>query len=65
MFDTLIATVGAGEVYLDLPEPNREAQALAQSRGLRPVFETARMYKGEVRDVAVRRIFGVTTFELG
>jgi GNAT superfamily N-acetyltransferase len=65
VFDALIATVGAGEVYLDLPEPNREAQALAQSRGLRPVFETARMYKGEVRDVAIQRIFGVTTFELG
>jgi ribosomal protein S18 acetylase RimI-like enzyme len=65
VFDALIATVGAGEVYLDLPEPNREAQALALSRGLKPVFETARMYKGQVRDVAIQRIFGVTTFELG
>jgi len=65
VFDALIATVGADEVYLDLPEPNREAQAVAQSRGLKPVFETARMYKGEIRDVTIRRIFGVTTFELG
>jgi hypothetical protein len=65
VFDALIAVVGGGEVFLDLPEPNKEAQALAQSRGLQPVFETARMYKGEVRAVAVRRIFGVTTFELG
>jgi hypothetical protein len=29
------------------------------------VFETARMYSGPVRPVAVERIFGVTTFELG
>jgi len=29
------------------------------------VFETARMYTGPVRDVALPRIFGVTTFELG
>ena len=65
VFDALIAAVGADDVYLDLPEPNREAQAIAQSRGLKPVFETARMYKGEIRDVAIRRIFGVTTFELG
>lgn len=65
VLDALIAAVGAGEVYLDLPEPNREAQALAQSRGLKPVFETARMYTGAVRDVAIQRIFGVTTFELG
>lgn len=65
VFDALSAAVGAGDVYLDLPEPNREAQALAQSRGLKPVFETARMYTGKVRDVAIQRIFGVTTFELG
>jgi GNAT superfamily N-acetyltransferase len=65
VFDALIATVGSADVYLDVPEPNREAQALAQSRGLGPVFETARMYTGEIRDVAIQRIFGVTTFELG
>jgi GNAT superfamily N-acetyltransferase len=65
VLDALIAAVGGADVFLDIPEPNAEAQALAQSRGLRPVFETARMYTGEVRDVAIHRIFGVTTFELG
>jgi len=30
-----------------------------------PVFETARMYSGQIRPLAVERIFGVTTFELG
>ena len=65
VLDALIAAVGGGEVFLDVPEPNREAVALAQSRGLAPVFETARMYTGPVRDVALQRIFGVTTFELG
>jgi GNAT superfamily N-acetyltransferase len=65
VLDALIAAIGGGDVYLDVPEPNREAQALAQSRGLKPVFETARMYTGEVRDVAIKHIFGVTTFELG
>jgi GNAT superfamily N-acetyltransferase len=65
VLDALITAAGEGDVYLDVPEPNREAQALAQSRGLRPVFETARMYTGAVRDVAIHRIFGVTTFELG
>ena len=33
--------------------------------GLAPVFETARMYSGPIRPVAVERVFGVTTFELG
>jgi ribosomal protein S18 acetylase RimI-like enzyme len=65
VFDALIAAVGGADVFLDIPEPNAEAQSLAQSRGLKPVFETARMYTGEVRDVAIHRIFGVTTFELG
>jgi GNAT superfamily N-acetyltransferase len=65
VLDALINAVGGGEVFLDVPEPNPEAVALAQSRGLAPVFETARMYTGPVRDVAISRIFGVTTFELG
>jgi ribosomal protein S18 acetylase RimI-like enzyme len=65
VLDALIATIGGGEVFLDVPERNREAVALAQARGLRPVFETARMYTGPVREVAMHRIFGVTTFELG
>ena len=65
VLDALIADVGGGEVFLDVPEPNRDAVALAQARGLAPVFETARMYTGAVRDSRCQRIFGVTTFELG
>jgi hypothetical protein len=48
-----------------VPEPNREAVALAQARGLAPVFETARMYTGAVRPMRLDRVFGITTFELG
>jgi len=55
----------AGEVFLDVPQPNREAMALAAAHGLAPVFETARMYTGSIRPVDVQRVFGVTTFELG
>jgi hypothetical protein len=65
VLDALVAAVGGGEIFLDVPEPNADAVALAQSRGLSPVFETARMYTGPVRDVALHRVFGVTTFELG
>ena len=54
-----------GEVFLDVPQPNREATALAEAHGLAPVFQTARMYSGAIRDVALERVFGVTTFELG
>jgi hypothetical protein len=65
VFDALVAAKGGGEVFLDVPEPNAAGAALARQRGLAPVFETARMYTGRIRPIAVPRIFGVTTFELG
>jgi GNAT superfamily N-acetyltransferase len=52
-------------VYLDVPEPNAEAMALAARDGMRRVFETARMYTGEPPRADIDRVFGVTTFELG
>jgi GNAT superfamily N-acetyltransferase len=61
----LVASVGGGEVFLDVVEPNRDAVALAKAFGLEPVFETARMYTGAIRPVLLSRIFGITTFELG
>jgi GNAT superfamily N-acetyltransferase len=65
VLDALIETSGGGEIFLDVPEPNPESVALAQARGLVPVFETARMYRGSVSAGAIHRVFGVTTFELG
>jgi hypothetical protein len=63
----LAALVGdeGGEIFLDVPQPNRDAVGLAQSLALTPVFQTARMYRGPVRPVALDKVFGVTTFELG
>lgn len=60
-----IGAAGEREIFLDVPEPNGAAVALAESMGLTPVFETARMYRGPAPDVDLSRIFGVTTFELG
>lgn len=64
VFSALVGDEG-GEVFLDVPQPNTAAGALAQSHDLKPVFETARMYSGPVRAIETDRIFGVTTFELG
>ncbi|MCK1743966.1 GNAT family N-acetyltransferase [Bradyrhizobium sp. 139] len=61
----LLASAGAGEIFLDVPAVNREAIALAESLGLRPVFETARMYTGPIPPLRIDRVFGVTSFELG
>ena len=65
VFMALVTAAGGGEVFLDVPDVNREAVALAQSHGLAPVFETARMYTGPIRPLRLERVFGVTTFELG
>jgi GNAT superfamily N-acetyltransferase len=61
----LLAEAGGREIFLDVPSVNRDAVALAQSLGLSPVFETARMYTGPIPSLQVQRVFGVTTFELG
>jgi len=55
----------SGTLYLDTPEPNPEAVALARRYGLEPVFETARMYTGGDPGLPTGRTFGITTFELG
>jgi GNAT superfamily N-acetyltransferase len=61
----LLARVPDGMVFLDVPETNPEAVALAKSLGLAPMFETARMYRGPIPDLDTARIFGITSFELG
>jgi hypothetical protein len=65
VLSALLAEAGGGEVFLDVPAVNREAVGLAESLGLAPVFETARMYTGAIRPLRLERVFGVTTFELG
>jgi ribosomal protein S18 acetylase RimI-like enzyme len=61
----LLASTIGGEIFLDVPAINREAIALAESLGLKPVFETARMYTGPIAPMRIDRVFGVTSFELG
>jgi hypothetical protein len=61
----LLAEARGGQVFLDVPAVNGQAMALAQTLGLSPVFETARMYTGPIPPLRLERIFGVTTFELG
>ncbi|WP_298241077.1 GNAT family N-acetyltransferase [uncultured Bradyrhizobium sp.] len=61
----LLPSAGGAEVFLDVPAVNRDAVALAEALGLKPVFETARMYTGPIAPLRIDRVFGVTSFELG
>jgi predicted N-acetyltransferase YhbS len=66
LFDALTAHVPAGQpFFLDVPEGNREAIALAERNGMQPSFETARMYTGQPPQLPLARIFGINSFEIG
>lgn len=52
-------------VYLDVPDANPLSVDLAESLNMKKVFGTARMYIGDVPDIAVENIYGITSFELG
>lgn len=63
---TALAGFAPGEpLFLDPPEPNAAAIALARRHGLSPVFETARMYRGPAPALPLPHIYGITSFELG
>ncbi|MEI7813478.1 MAG: GNAT family N-acetyltransferase [Coriobacteriia bacterium] len=68
--DALLRTLarsvpGTAELYLDVPEAHAEALDLAKRYRMAEVFGTARMYLGGTPAVDLKRVFGVTTFELG
>jgi ribosomal protein S18 acetylase RimI-like enzyme len=66
LFLALKARAGAGEkIYLDTPEANPQAVALARRHSMTVAFETARMYTKETPPLPMGRLYGVTTFELG
>lgn len=65
LFEGLLATVPGETFYLDVPEPNQAAANLAKRHGMKPIFDTARMYRGAAPPVDLKRTFGVTTLELG
>ncbi|EJJ30218.1 GNAT family N-acetyltransferase [Rhizobium sp. CF142] len=61
----LIPQAHGASIYIDIPAANAEAIALAESVGLEPVMETARMYRGPAPEIPLKNVYGVTTLELG
>jgi ribosomal protein S18 acetylase RimI-like enzyme len=66
IFQKLRVFVGKkSPIFLDVPETNKDAVALAKKYKMKPMFETARMYTKSFPDTPIKKVFGVTTFELG
>ena len=65
LFRALVAIGRRGPVFIDMPEPNRDARHLAERHGMKPTFETARMYRGPQPALPLGRIYGISSLELG
>lgn len=65
IFRSLAEHARGGPVFLDVPENNANAMALAARHNMRRVFETARMYAGGEPEFDCGKVYGITTFELG
>lgn len=61
----LLTKMPEGTFFLDTPATNSAAVDLAVSLGLKPMFETARMYRGPAPRIDMGKVFGITSFELG
>lgn len=65
LFTGLGRSVPGQPLFLDVPEDNPDAVALARRHGMQEVFGCARMYLGPRPALPMPEIYGVTTFELG
>ncbi len=65
VFAALSAHAAGEALFLDVPEPNPGAVALAARHEMAEVFGCARMYRGEAPATRWQEVYGVTTFELG
>ncbi|MEM7250682.1 MAG: GNAT family N-acetyltransferase [Pseudomonadota bacterium] len=65
LLTSLSVVAAGGPMFLDTPENNPDALALARKYRMDDVFGCARMYWGPSPDIDHEKVFGVTTFELG
>jgi len=65
LYTQLSGFAAGGPLFLDAPENNPAAIALAHRHRMVEVFGCARMYLGLPPVLAHEHVFGVTTFELG
>ena len=65
LFVALSAQAPGEAIFLDIPETNPAAIAMAFRHGMNEVFGCAKMYFGPKPRLPDQEIFGVTSFELG
>lgn len=66
ILNALLGSVPQGEeVFFDVSEINEPAVSLAEKNKMKVVFETMRIYLNGAVAAPIKKVFGVTSFELG
>lgn len=66
LFEALCARVPVTDkVFMDVPDCNAAATPLALRQGMQATFLTARMYRGPAPQLALSRLYGLTSLEVG
>lgn len=65
IYYSLTRIVVGETIFLDVPEPNQAAIALAEKNNMSVSFKTARIYTQQPPKLPLENIFGITSFELG
>lgn len=60
-----LADACGGAIHIDVPMKQPSFARRIEAAGLAPGFRTARMYRGPAPRLDSRRVFGITTLELG
>jgi GNAT superfamily N-acetyltransferase len=65
ILQALLSRIPGETFFLDTPEPNQAALALATKYNTKVCFKTLRMYMHGQPNINLDHVFGITTFELG
>jgi GNAT superfamily N-acetyltransferase len=65
LLSALGSHAGSQPIFVDVPESNPAIASFTQNNNMRPVFSCVRMYCGPRPSHDIKRVFGVTTLELG
>lgn len=65
LFSKIPEHIGNETLMVDVPDSNQIAMHMMKQLNLSPVFETARMYRGQPPVINTEKLFGVATLELG
>lgn len=65
LYKACLNSVIGESIFIDIPMINEEAILLVNKYHAKYVFECARMYHGQAPPIPIKKVFGITSFELG